>query len=205
MLTHIDFVSSSGFKFIGKTEGNAARIVKDMAQMALSPRGEFGIMTLQRKYFRILKDYCKTLNIEFEEGLNVLSKKIEHSQNTLTTAEWVVLRSIIRKPIPYFLCPLDDYTASYLRKAQKKFSPTSKEVAIRGNFSMRNFHISIKNISIRAAYNIPETKLTKIIMDSFGLKGDIIYSDLVQGVSVKASNGNIVLIVGTSGSGKSIF
>ena len=204
MLTHIDFVSSSGFKFIGKTEGNIDRIIKDMKQMERSPSGDFGIMTLQRKYFRALETYCKSVGMSFDDGLNTLRKKIEQNQGSHSTVEWAVLRSIMRKPIPYFLCPLDDYTALYLRGAQKKYPPTQMN-SVQENFSARNTQISVKNMSIRASYNIPETKLTKIIMDAFGLQGDIVYSDLVQGVSVNASNGNIILVVGASGSGKSIF
>ena len=65
--------------------------------------------------------------------------------------------------------------------------------------------MSIRDLSIRAAYSIPETKSTKIIMDSFGLKGDTIFSDIVQSVTISASNGNIILVVGSSGSGKSIL
>lgn len=205
MLSHIDFVSSSGFKFIGNTEGNIKRVLKDMEQMALSPGGEFGMMSLQRKYFRALQDFCETMNISFEEGLDYLRKKIEKSEGSLTAGEWAVLRSVVRSPIPYYLCPLDDSSARYLREARRKFPPEKQSKPRKDEFSARSVQISIENLSIRAAYNIPETKSTKMIMDAFGLKGDTVFSDLVRDVTVKASNGNIVLVVGSSGSGKSVF
>ena len=44
-----------------------------------------------------------------------------------------------------------------------------------------------------------------MIMGAFGLKGDTVFSDIVQAVSFRASNGNIILLVGSSGSGKSVF
>lgn len=205
MLSHIDFVSSSGFKFVGKTEGNISRIVKDMEQMSRSPGGEFGMMSLQRKYFRTLEDYCKTIQISFEDGLEALKKKIEQNQKALTTGEWAVLRSVIRNPIPYYLCPLDDYAWKYLKEALKSTPPVESNHDTRSSFSAKSTQISIQDMSIRAAYNVPETKSTRIIMNAFGLKGDTVYLDLVQNVSVKASNGNIILVVGTSGSGKSVF
>lgn len=204
MLNHIDFVSSSGFKFVGMTEGNLSRVLKDMEQMSRAPGGEFGMMSLQRKYFRTLKDYCKTLQISFEEGLEVLRRKIEQHNDALTTGEWAILRSVIRNPIPYYVCPLDDYSAQYLRAALKAQPP--KEVAApKAEFSAKSTQISIESLSIRASYRIPETRSTKIIMDAFGLKGDTVYADIVQNVTVKASNGNIILVVGASGSGKSVF
>ena len=205
MLSYIDFVSSSGFRFIGHTEGNIKRVIKDMEQMSRSPNGEFGIMTLQRKYFRALDDFCKTMNISFDKGLDYLRKKIERNEDSLTAGEWVVLRSVIRSPIPYFLCPLDQSTVEYLRKAQKVFPPDKSPAPAKNNFSSRSIQISITNLCVRAACSIPETKSTKMIMDAFGLKGDTVFSDIVQNVSVKASNGNIILVVGSSGSGKSVF
>lgn len=205
MLSHIDFVSSSGFKFTGKTEGNLSRVIKDMRDMARTPGGEFGMMSLQRRYFRALEDYCKTIQISFDEGLEALSRKIEQNQNSLTTGEWAILRSVIRNPIPYYLSPLDDYAASYLRAALKASPPKEEAVTTKSQFAVKSTQIKIDSLSIRAAYRVPETRSTKMIMDAFGLKGDTVYADVVQNVSVKASNGNIVLVVGTSGSGKSVF
>ena len=205
MLNYIDFVSSSDFKYIGHTEGNISRIIKDMEQMSRDPNGEFGIMTLQRKYFRVLDDYCKTLEISIEEGLEILRKKIEQNQDALTTGEWAMLRSLIRNPIPYFLCSLDDYTTNYLHEALNSYSSDPIAKTTKQKFSVRSVFISIKEMSIRASYSIPKTKSTQIIMDSFGLEGDTVYSDIVQNISLTASNGNIILIVGASGSGKSVL
>ncbi|PTW50586.1 ABC transporter family protein [Rhodovulum kholense] len=173
--------------------------------MSRAPGGEFGMMSLQRKYFRALEDYCKTLQITFEEGLEVLRRKIEQNQDALTTGEWAVLRSVIRNPIPYYLCPLDDYSEKYLCAALKALPSAEEAKTTRSEFSVKNTQISIENLSIRASYRVPETRSTKIIMDAFGLKGDTVYADIVQNVSVKASNGNIIFVVGTSGSGKSVF
>lgn len=205
MLSHIDFVSSSGFKFVGNTEGNLSRVLKDMQSMARAPSGEFGIMSLQRKYFRALEDYCKTLQISFDEGIEILRRKIEQNQGAVTTGEWAILRSVIRNPIPYFLCPLDDYSSNYLRAALKESSQAGEKAHSPPEFSAKSTQINIENLSIRAEYHLPKTRSTKIILDAFGLKGDTIYADIVQNASVKAANGNIILVVGTSGSGKSVF
>lgn len=205
MLNHVDFVSSSGFRFVGKTEGNLSRVLKDMESMSRSPGGEFGIMSLQRKYFRALEDYCKTIDITLEEGIEVLRKKIEKNHDALTTGEWAILRSVIRNPIPYYLCPLDDYAQSYLSSAIAVMPNREIQDNRKYEFSSKSTQINIDDLCIRAAYNVPETRSTKIVMDAFGLKGDTVYANLVQNISVKASNGNIILVVGTSGSGKSVF
>lgn len=205
MLTHIDFVSSSGFRFVGRTEGNLGRVLKDMEHMANSPRGEFGMMTLQRKYYRALRDYCKTLQISFEEGLETLRRKIEQNLDAHTTTDWAVLRSVVRNPIPYFLCPLDDYSSAYLRTALATLPVPDQLAPTVADFRAKPTRISIDSLTIRATYRIPETRSTKILMEAFGLDGDTIYADVVRDVSIRASSGNILLVVGTSGSGKSVF
>ena len=205
MLSHVDFVSSSSFTFAGKTEGNLSRVIRDMEQMSREPRGEFGIMSLQRKYYRTIDQYCKTQQISFKKGLDTLRRRIEQSPDALTAAEWAVLRTIVRNPIPYYLCPLDDYASEYLLSALKANPPEVDHVASSAEFSAKSTRINVDRLSIRASYRVPETKSTKMIMDAFGLTGDIVYADIVQNVSVKASNGNIILLVGTSGSGKTVF
>ena len=205
MLTHVDFVSSSSFTFVGKTEGNLSRVINDMEHMSHRPRGEFGMMTLQRKYYRTIDKYCKTQQISFSEGLETLRRKMEQSQDSLTTGEWAVLRTIVRNPIPYYLCPLDDYASKYLHAALEATPPKDAPVSLGTEFSAKSTQIKVDRLSIRATYHVPETKSTKMIMDAFGLTGDTVYADIVQDISLTASNGNIILVIGSSGSGKSVF
>ena len=205
MLSHVDFVTSSSFTFVGKTEGNLTRVIKDMEQMSRGPSGEFGMMSLQRKYYRTIDKYCKTQQISFSEGLETLKRKMEQSQDSLTTGEWAVLRTIVRNPIPYYLCPLDDYASMYLQAALKANPPKDVPASRAAEFSAKSTLIKVDRLSVRAAYHVPETKSTKMIMDAFGLTGDTVYADIIQDISLRASNGNIILVVGTSGSGKSVF
>ena len=205
MLSYVDFVSSSSFTFVGKTEGNLSRVIKDMKQMSRGPRGEFGMMSLQRKYLRTIEKYCKTQQISLSEGLNTLSRKIEQSEDTLTAGEWAVVRTIVRRPIPYYLCPLDDYASTYLRDALQANPPMDSPDSPAAEFSAKSTRIRIDRLTVRASYRVPETKSTKMIMDAFGLSGDTVFADILKDVSLRASNGNIILVVGASGSGKSVF
>ena len=163
------------------------------------------MMTLQRKYYRALRDYCKTLEISFEEGLETLRRKIEQNLDAHTTTDWAVLRSVVRNPIPYFLCPLDDYSSAYLRTALATLASPDQLTPSVADFRAKPTRISIDSLTIRATYRVPETRSTKILMEAFGLDGDTIYADVVRDVSIRASSGNILLVVGTSGSGKSVF
>ena len=203
MLNHVDFVSSSGFTYVGRTEGNVDRVVKDMAQMSRSRGGEFGIMSLQRKYHRALQEYCEADGISFEEGVEVLRRKVEEPANSLTTGEWAVLRKIVRMPIPYYLCGLDEYSDHYLREGLEACEAARAEYGLRPKrVEPSKAQVNISDLRLRAEYRLPETPSTKLVMAAFGLEGETVHFDIVQGVSGTVSGGNIVLVAGSSGSGK---
>ena len=203
MLNHVDFVSSSGFTYVGRTEGNVDRVVKDMAQMSRSRGGEFGIMSLQRKYHRSLQQYCETVGISFEVGVEVIRRKLRGPADSLTTGEWAVLRKIVRMPIPYYLCGLDEYSDSYLQEGLK----ASEVAATKGGrrperIDASKARLTISELRLRAEYRLPGTRSTRLVMEAFGLEGETVHFDIVQGVSATVSSGNIVLVAGSSGSGK---
>ena len=203
MLNHVDFVSSSGFSYVGHTEGNVDRVVKDMAQMSRSRGGEFGIMSLQRKYHRALQEYCDAEDISFDDGIEVLRRKLEEPANSLTTGEWAVLRKIVRMPIPYYLRGLDEYSERYLRDGLTVSQSTRAQHGLRPKRVEANkAQLNISDLRLRAEYRLPETPSTKLVMAAFGLEGETVHFDIVQGVSATVSGGNIVLVSGTSGSGK---
>ena len=203
MLNHVDFVSSSGFTYVGRTEGNVDRVVKDMAQMSRSRGGEFGIMSLQRKYHRALQEYCEADGISFEEGVEELRRKVEEPANSLTTGEWAVLRKIVRMPIPYYLCGLDEYSDHYLREGLEVCEAARAEYGLRPKrVEPSKAQVNISDLRLRAEYRLPETPSTKLVMAAFGLEGETVHFDIVQGVSGTVSGGNIVLVAGSSGSGK---
>ncbi len=203
MLIHVDFVSSAGFTYVGRTEGNVDRVVKDMTQMSRSRGGEFGIMSLQRKYHRVLQEYCEADGITFEEGIEVLRRKVEESANSLTTGEWAVLRKIVRMPIPYYLCGLDDYSDHYVRYGSKYCESDNAETGFRTKrIEASKASLNISDLRLRAEYRLPETPSTKLVMAAFGLEGETVHFDIVHGVSATVSGGNVVLVAGSSGSGK---
>ena len=206
MLNHVDFVSSSGFTYVGRTEGNEDRVVKDMAQMSRSSGGDFGIMSLQRRYLRALQEYCTAEGISIEEGIAVLRQKVEEPESLRTDREWAVLRKIVRMPIPYYLCGLDQYSGRYLREGLKTCSADRSEHSLGPTrVSVRKVRLNISDLRLRAEYRLPETPSTKLIMAAFGLESETVHFDIVQGVSAAVSGGNVVLVAGSSGSGKTAF
>ena len=201
MLSYIDFVSSSGFNFIALTEGNASRVVKDLGYMQKGYEINSGIMSLQKKYLTHLESYCRTTSTSLESALSRLKSIVanEDPLDGLTPAEWAGFRKILRQRLPYYLCGLDEYTVSYLRPLVRDRKPVAKQL----KFSKSDGRIDLVGMSAKATVPIAQTRNVRIIMEAFGLEGQAIETQVLPPVSVKATGGNILLIVGASGSGKS--
>ena len=200
MLNYIDFVTSSGFQYIGHTEGNYARIVKDLSYMQKGYDINSGIMSLQKKYLTAVQTYCRETKIPFERALTRLESILSSDDPaaSLSPAEWAAFRKVLRPKIPYYLCPLDDSAEAYLKPLRGKQSPRKRE-----KFSVPGARIDIAAISVKSVVALPLTRNVRIIMDAFGLDGDSIESLVLPPVPIKATAGNIVMVVGASGSGKS--
>lgn len=204
MLNYIDFVSSAGFVFVGKTEGNLARIVADLIQMRKGQKINSGIMTLQQKYLRALEKYCTESGKDFDDVLRRLAEVVgtEDPAASLTPSEWLAFRNVIRFPLPYYLCGLDSAAQQYLAKHAQ---PRKKTTRSKCRFSADMASVKIKTLQVVTNYRIPHTRHTRLIMDAFGIKGDVIQQTVCGPIDIEASAGNIVFISGPSGSGKSMM
>jgi ABC-type phosphate/phosphonate transport system ATPase subunit/GNAT superfamily N-acetyltransferase len=202
MLTYIDFVSSSGFHYVDLTEGNAARVVKDLSYMQKGYEVSSGIMSLQKKYLSSLESYCRETRIPIEEALQRLTIAIQSEDplDNLNPAEWAAFRKVLRQRLPYYVCGLDDDASAYLRPIVRDRKPLSKKKPL---FAVTGARIDLRGLTVQATVPLPQTRNVRLIMEAFGLEGDALETQVLPPVDLKASAGNIVLIVGASGSGKS--
>lgn len=208
MLKYMDFVTSAGMHFVGNTEGNLSRVHKDLLQMQRGQKLTFGIMTLQKKYLTNLRHLSESLHISFPEVLDRLKaltknsseKELRSKLNKLSGQEWFLFKRVLRFPIPYFICGLDDASESFVQK--HSLTPPSKTTQ---NKTFQSARIGLKDIRATSTYEIPDSEQARAIRDCFGLDGNTLKVSLVGPVTIEASGGNIILITGPSGSGKSVL
>lgn len=208
MLKYIDFVSSSGLCYIGNTEGNLSRVSKDIGSMLKNPRiiekVNSGIMSLQKKYLTSLKRKVDVLDRDFEQTLSLIKQVGERPEivTDLPAEDWYLLKSVLRFPIPYYICGLDetatDYVSSYCSRHSEKAISTTFSINAPGKVHIRGLRIS-------SSFSVPDNPAVRRIMDCFGLEGDHLASQVCGPADIEASAGNIVFISGASGSGKSVL
>ncbi len=209
MLKYMDFVSSSGLRLIGNTEGNLDRIHQDLLMMQRGRKISFGIMSLQQKYLTQLKGVAAELKKDFNEvldGLKILTESpdeeaLRNNLNTLAPAEWYLFRKALRFPIPYYMCGLDDFTDEYIQT----HAPTPNGHQERDIFKAKHTGLHMRIVSVEARFPIPDSPHVRAIRECFGLDGETIRTNLLQSVPIEASAGNVIFVTGPSGSGKSIL
>ncbi len=206
MLKYIDFVTSSGFRFVGLTEGNVRRIHKDLQYISRGYDISSGIMSLQKKYLVAFKNLATTLGLTFDHALRKLdgicrTPAIDDALNELTPSEYYLFKSILRLPIPYFLMGLDDYSMDYLDRALERKEGIEKPKKIPA--PQQNV-LKVQKLSVTATFDLPESQFVRAIMSGFGVKMDNLTQTIVEDLAFDVARGNILFVGGSSGSGKSV-
>lgn len=202
MLRHIDFVSGSGFHYLGDTEGNRTRLAKDLRSIKRGASGASGIMSLQRRYYSLFENYRKDTGETFEALRSRLANLLgsDDPWKAMTIDEWLALRPVIRSPIPYFMIGLDDYSEKYLQPVAR-ISPTQPEQKFKPKVS----ELKLEKLVINSNYPIPVTPHNRLIMDCFGITARVLNTRLAGPISLSAMAGTVTFIAGSSGAGKSVL
>lgn len=202
MLRHIDFVSRSGFHYLGETEGNRARVAKDLNSIRRGAKGESGIMSVQRKYYAAFEEYRRITGETFEALQARVAELLALPDpfSAMTKGEWLALRPVIRSPIPYYVVGLDDAANSYVKEAA--LPKPAKKTIIR---SSQLEKIEINGVEVWSNYDIPQTQYNRLVMSGFGISAEKLVQRLTGRVELSVSSGSIVFVAGASGCGKSLF
>ena len=203
MLNHIDFVSRAGFHFVGKTEGNLARVAKDLVHMSKGYDVSSGIMSLQKRYLSAVQAYCRDAGQTIDDVLLRLNAISTHPDplEAMTPTEWIGLRSALRFPIPYYLCGLDEFSEEFLRTHLSRVDGDKKSLRFQSDAT----EIDITRLKVVSDYAIPQTRNVRLILNGFGIQVTRLRNTLVGPLSIQASSGNIIFVSGSSGTGKSVL
>lgn len=202
MLNYFDFVSGCGFTYCGHSDGNQKRIAKDMRAMSKGQKITSGIMTLQKKYFDGLEAFASYRGYSVDEAIREIEKIADSPdpEESVDDLSWVLLRKLFRQSRPYFVKGLDRDSKNYLKGVN-----LTKPDSLGAIHSKRNPKISIKKLRVTAVVELPSSKNVRVIKDAFGLEGKEIRQTLLEVDSFNAQQGNVFLLSGASGSGKTIF
>ncbi|MGJ3701934.1 ATP-binding cassette domain-containing protein [Variovorax sp. AFSI2.2] len=212
MLRYTPFVRGAGFKYVGDTEGNEARVLKDMNYLLRRtirsgddtnfPKGGGGIMHLQRSYATTLLATMNRREWSLEQLLNVLRK----SPEGLSDEEWVAMHHVYRRPKPTYIAGLTPAACLHLKtvvpQTHESKSIQRKKIATRVRMTPL---LEIENYSLHASAQPSTTGRSRKVAEAFGIVSKALEQPLFEGLSFNVSQGQIILITGPSGTGKSLL
>lgn len=206
MLRYYKFVDPA-FALMGETEGNEHRLAKDMTYLIRKSRSELGtkgmpqggggIMTLQRAYAKTLLNYLEAKDQSLHEVISTL----RHDAAVLDQDMWEALHRLNRRPKPSFVSGLTPASAAYV-ETRRKFL---HGLPVRRLSTSRSKVWEFKDVEVRAVAKMAQTSDARLLQDAFGFVGSDLKSTVVQKLDLRLTSGEVTLVCGASGSGKSLL
>lgn len=208
MLKYYPFVDSE-FASMGETEGNEHRLQKDMNylvrkalarnEMRDMPQGGGGIMTLQRSYARQLLRFAEATGRSTADVI----ESLRYDPAALDQETWEALFRLNRRPKPCYVSGLSREAKEYVN-ARRRDGISSPVVKAKAESSRKKV-FGFKDISISANSPIAQTTKARILQDAFGFVGSEIETRILRSSSFSVLSGEVTLIAGASGSGKTVL
>ena len=216
MLRYWPFVQTADFKYVGDTEGNGHRAAKDMRYLirkaAVSsgrgqdgmPKGGGGILSLQRSRAEHLRKVVQSTGLSLENVIDHLRT----SPDKLSDDEWVLLHTAYRRPKPTYLRGLTDSAQRFLVKrtaiaTSKLDNVNGRRESARVGKSECLLDVNGLTISVRA--RPVSSRRSRRVQEAFGIVSKEIDLAVIESLDVAIHRGEIILVSGPSGSGKSLL
>jgi ABC-type transport system involved in cytochrome c biogenesis ATPase subunit/GNAT superfamily N-acetyltransferase len=210
MLRYIPFAEKAGMVFAGETEGNLKRIAKDLRYLKANEerlqkeifKGEvFGILDTK------LSQLTKADNAVNGSGKNISQFVAEQIENP-TLDGWAKLAGVLSLPKPHYMMGLNEEAAELItqRVQAKNICPS---LAQEGQMYVDQIYksrlqrpVSLQNVTYQTEFSVTRTEITHQIERAFEISLDNLTQPVFKNLSFEISPGEILVVTGLSGTGK---
>ena len=200
MLKYWAFVEKNGFLKVGETEGNLQMVQNDVMRRITNKDSKKYLSG--RNTFSAYKNQCANKIVQWKTernlSVNQVAELLKKPSHELSDADWMVLHQIRQREKPVYMFGLTDSAQEYLKKQMQWNLPSIKKHST-------NIVTSIKKVNIIASVKPNDSERCRNIQEAFGIVSTELKSHLVRDLSFEFRQGDIVLISGASGVGKSLL
>ena len=204
MLRYWPFVRGSGFQYIGDTDGNGHRVETDMRyllrlslQQRVLPQGGGGILSLQRSHATLLKQVMDQRGLTLKEILDYLRR----SPDKLSDEDWVQLHRVYRRGKPTYMRGLTGAAETFLNRRRR--NQNGRNVMTKGQ--LNSVVMAARRVSISVTSRPVSSARARRIQEAFGFVNTEFNSVLVSRLDLTVLRGQVILVGGPSGTGKSLL
>lgn len=209
MLRFVPFAEAAGMTWIGETEGNLARVAKDMGYLLRNRERVNGRAILDPEAHGIVQSQVNRMNraaaLLDELGISYeqLVERLTALASDADPAEIDVFRQLLSLPKPTYLMGLTPEADAWVQARsqalglaveRKRWQPQVRSAS--GEIAAETLNVTRSSISGR-------TPRTSEVQRAFGLGEGPVCHPVLSGVSFRIQPGEVLLVTGASGSGKS--
>lgn len=209
MLRFVPFAAKAGMTYVGETQGNLHRVAADMRYLI----GRFGGNKRGQPDFERLSGICdeqvsrmsRALEVMANEGIDLpdFLRRLSSPGKQLPLRDHHLFDGIVSLPKPHFMKGLSPLAEKFLRARAEELELTPPPPHPPQTIAPMLDDIRVETLSIAFASKVRRTQVTHAVQQAFGLSPDKLRSCVIDKLSLVIQPGEIWLLTGPSGSGKS--
>lgn len=208
MLKYVPFAEKAGMLFIGETEGNLARVRKDLEYLIRNAeRVKAGEIVSEESCGIVDQQVARmdrALKLMVREGLSQeqLLERLQRLSRKKVLRDFTLFHDILSLPKPTYLKGLNPQAVAFLKSRVAEIAPSNGHIPPQLQLEPLNSAIVFRDVSLSFISRVRRTQRTHIVEQAFGISPEAIEFRVARHLSLDIRPGQIVLITGPSGSGK---
>lgn len=208
MLKYVPFAEKAGMVFIGETEGNLARVHKDMEYLIRNVHRVKGGEIVSEDSCGIVDQQVtrmdKAIQLMEKENLTIeeLIKRLRSLSRDAVLRDFALFHGIVSLPKPTYLKGLHSYPSRFIRKRVAEVAPSNGRTPHTVTTKPLSEPIRFRDLTVTFVSQVRRTHRTHVVQQAFDISPDDIRSTVINNLSLEINPGEVVLVVGPSGSGK---